>query len=103
MDAEIGHDVLGVDQHVHEMRHRRALIAADIGHARLQQRLGDGQDAFAAKHLALAQAQRLNLFFERAFGHVSLQHLPHVARQIERQDRKYDQNNQAQNIRYNER
>ena len=54
MDAELGHDVLRIDQHVEQMRDRRALIAADIGHARLQQRLGDGQDAFAAEGLAVA-------------------------------------------------
>ena len=67
MHAELGHDVLGVDQHVEQMRDRRALIAADVGHARLQQRLGDGQDAFAVEGLAVAQPQRLHFFLERAF------------------------------------
>jgi DNA-binding transcriptional LysR family regulator len=31
------------------VRHRRALVAAHVGHAGLQQRLGDGQDAFAVE------------------------------------------------------
>ncbi len=49
MDAEAAHDVLGLDQHVEQMRDRCALVAADIAHAGLQQRLGDGEDAFAAE------------------------------------------------------
>ena len=57
----------GIDQHVEQMRHRRALIAADIAHARLQQRLGDGEDALAAKVVAVAEPQRLHLGLERAF------------------------------------
>ena len=64
MDAELGHDVLGVDQHVEQVRHRRALIAADIAHARLQQRLGDGEDALAVEFGAVAEPQRLHLGFE---------------------------------------
>ena len=67
MHAELGHDVLGVDQHVEQMRDRRALVAADIGHARLQQRLGDREDAFAAEGLAVAELERLHFFLERAF------------------------------------
>ena len=67
MDAELAHDVLRVDQHVEQMRDRRALVAAHIGHARLQQRLGDGQDAFAAEDLAIAQSEGLHFLFERAF------------------------------------
>src|SRR6266446_3948831 len=42
------------------MRDGRALIAADIGHARLQDRLGDGKDA-------VAQAQRADFLGEGAF------------------------------------
>ena len=67
MHAELGHHVLGVDQHVEQMRHRRALIAADIGYARLQQRLGDREDAFATEGLAVAEPQRLDFLLERAF------------------------------------
>jgi hypothetical protein len=39
------------------MRDRRALITADIGDARLEQRLGNGENAFAAKDLSLAKLQ----------------------------------------------
>ena len=49
--------LLGIRQHVHQVRDRRALIAADVAHAGLQQRLGDRQDALAAKLRALADAK----------------------------------------------
>ena len=49
MHAELAQNVLRVGEHVHQMRDRRALIAADIGDAGLQQRLGDREDAFAAE------------------------------------------------------
>ena len=67
MHAEIGEQILGLDHDVEQMRDRRALIAADIAHARLQQRLGDRQDAFAPEGLALAELERCDLFLERAF------------------------------------
>ena len=66
MDAELVEQVLRFDQHVDQMRDRRALVAADIGHARLQDRLGDGQDALAAEDLAVAEAQRAHLLLEGA-------------------------------------
>ena len=72
MDAKFAHDVLRIHQHVEQMRDRCALIAADVRHARLQQRLGDGQNAFAAESLAVAQPERLHLFFERAFHRQAL-------------------------------
>ncbi len=72
MHAEIADDVLGVDQHVEQVRHRRALVAADIAHARLQQRLGDREDAFAMEGLAVAELERLHLFLERAFHRLVL-------------------------------
>ena len=53
--------VRGVGQHVHQMRDRRALVAADIGDAGLQQRLGDGENALAAEFLAVAELQVLHL------------------------------------------
>ena len=49
------------------MGDRGTLIAADIAHARLQQRLGDGEDALAAEGLAGAKPQRFDFFAERAF------------------------------------
>ena len=68
-DAELLEDVVGVGQHVHQVRDRRALIAGDVGHAGLQQRLGDGEDAFAAELLAGAEPRASDLFLERAFRH----------------------------------
>ena len=65
--AEIGEHILGVDHDVEQMRHRRALIAADIAHARLQQRLGDREDALAVEGLAFAEPQRFHFLLERAF------------------------------------
>ncbi len=65
--AEIGQQIFGIDHDVEQVRNRRALIAADIAHARLQQRLGDGEDALAAKGLAGAEPQRIHFFLERAF------------------------------------
>jgi hypothetical protein len=67
MDAEPGEHVLGVDHDVEEMRYRRALVAAHIGDAGLQQRLGDGQNAFAAKDIAVAEPECLDFLGERAF------------------------------------
>ena len=67
--AQLGEDVVGVGQHVHQMGDRRALVAGDVRHARLQQRLGHGQDALAVEHLALAQAQLGHLCRERTFSH----------------------------------
>ena len=68
MDAELVEQVLRFDQHVDQMRHRRALVAADIGDAGLQDRLGDGEDALAAEDLAVAQPQRPHLLLEGALG-----------------------------------
>ena len=62
--AHLGQDVLRVGQHVHQVRDRRALVAGHVGHARLQQRLGDGQDAFAGEFLARAQTQLLHFLGE---------------------------------------
>ena len=67
MHAEVGEQVLGLDHHVEQVRDRRALVAADIAHAGLQQRLGDREDALAAEDLAVAQLQRLHFLLERAF------------------------------------
>ena len=64
MHAEVADDVLGIDQHVEQVRHRRALIAADIAHARLQQGLGHGEDALAVEGLAVAELERPHLFLE---------------------------------------
>jgi hypothetical protein len=67
MHAKLGKQVLGFHHDVQQMRDRGALIAADIAHAGLQQRLGDGEDAFAAEGLAGAKPQRFDFFAERTF------------------------------------
>ena len=61
MDAELGHVGGGIGEHIHEMRNRRSLIAADIADAGLQQRLGDRQNALAAEFLAVAKFQVLDV------------------------------------------
>ena len=60
---------LRLHQHVEQVAHRRALVAADVGDARLQQRLGHGQDALAVEGLAGAEPQALDLLVERNFSH----------------------------------
>ncbi|MEI2735894.1 MAG: hypothetical protein V9G24_14545 [Rhodoblastus sp.] len=79
VDAELGHVVLGLHHHVEQMRDRRALIAADIGDAGLQQRLGDGENALAMKDFALAELQRLDFGRKRAL-HFSSEPLSFLAR-----------------------
>src|SRR3970282_1749831 len=66
MHAELVQDVARVVQHVHHVRHRRALVAADVRHARLQQRLGDRENAFAVERLAVAEPEFRDLFPEGA-------------------------------------
>jgi hypothetical protein len=67
--AELGQDVVGVGQHVHQVRDGCALVAGHVRDAGLQQRLGHGQDAFAAKLVALAQAQLFNFLREGTLSH----------------------------------
>ena len=62
--AQFLEHALSVRQHVHQVRDRRALIAAHIAHAGLKQRLGDRENAFAAKFLACADAQLADLLGE---------------------------------------
>jgi hypothetical protein len=69
MDAELAEDVTSVRHHVHQVRDRRALVASDIGDARLQQRLGHRQDALAMKLGAFAELQLLDFLLERTFRH----------------------------------
>ena len=70
MHAELAQNVLRVGQHVHQMADRRALVAADIADAALQQRLGDGEDAFAGKFLAGAEPQLFDFLDKGPFGHL---------------------------------
>src|SRR6267143_3832235 len=66
MDAELIHDAPGVVQHVHDVRHRRALVAADVGDARLQQGFGHGENAFSVESLPRAELEQFDLFREGA-------------------------------------
>ncbi len=70
VDAEFFEDVVGVGEDVHQVRDGRALIAGDVGNAGLQQRLGDGENAFAAKFLAFAEVKFLDFFFEEPLRHL---------------------------------
>ena len=69
VNAEFLQDVPGICKDIHQVRNGRALVTGDIGHARLQQGLGDGEDAFAAKLVALAEAKLLHLMDEGTFSH----------------------------------
>ena len=64
MHAELGQRRFGLHHHVKQVRHRRALVAADIGHARLQQSLGHGQNAFSMEGLALSEHELVYLAVE---------------------------------------
>ena len=69
VDAELFQQLLRIGQHVHEMRDRRALIAADVTDAGLQQRLGDRENALAAEFLSGAEAKFADFVCEGSFGH----------------------------------
>ena len=66
---ELGKNLLRVREHVHQVRDRGSLVAADVRHPGLQQRLGHGQNPLTAEFLALGEAQRLHFLGERALGH----------------------------------
>ena len=69
MHTQFLQDVVRVGQHIHQVRDRRTLVARHIRHARLQQGLGDGQNALAMELVAIAQAEFLHLLHKRAFSH----------------------------------
>src|SRR3546814_19145552 len=71
MDAELLHELVCVGEHIHQVRYRRPLIAANISDAGLEQRLRYRENAFAVEELALSLAELLNLGIERALGHRS--------------------------------
>ena len=62
---------LRLDEHIEKMRNGRALITADVRDARLQQRLGDRDDAFAVKRIAAAEPQAVNFLAKRDFQSAS--------------------------------
>ena len=64
MHAELVQDLLGVGEHVDQVRNRRARIAADIADAAFEQGLRNRQNSLAAKFLPRADAQILNFLCE---------------------------------------
>ena len=61
MNAELLEEWRRIGEHVHQMRDGRALIAADVSDAGLQQRFGDRENAFAVEHVAGTEAEALHL------------------------------------------
>ena len=53
VNTELFQNVARVRQNIHQMRDRRALIAGDIRHSRLQESLGDGQNSLTAELLPI--------------------------------------------------
>jgi len=60
-------DTLRLDHDVDEMGNRRALVAAYIGHAGLQQRLGDGENALAVEGFPVTQLSSPEFSFWKTF------------------------------------
>jgi len=67
--AEVVENLAGVREHVHEVRHRRALVAADVGDSRLQQRFRHGENALAPELVACAGSQCEHFVLEGSFSH----------------------------------
>ena len=69
VDAQAFEQIVRVGEDVHQVADGRTLIAADIGHAGLQQGLCDGQDAFAPEGFPFRGGQLQDLGLERTLGH----------------------------------
>ena len=67
MHAEFLHGGFGLHHHIQQVRHGCTLVTTHVGHTRLQQRLGDGQNALAMEGIPSTQAQRFNFFGECDF------------------------------------
>ncbi len=67
MDAKFTHQSAGLHHHVDQVGYGRALVAADVGDARLKQRLGHGKDAFPVEDIALPEGKRLDFPVEGSF------------------------------------
>ena len=70
VDPERIEDLAGVVEDIHHVGDRRPLIAANVGHAGLEQRLGDREDALAVEYVALAEPESPNLLRKASFRHV---------------------------------
>ena len=68
MDSELEHQCVGVGEHVHQVRDRRSLVAADISDPGLKESLGDGENPLALEQLAFPEPELLDLLPEGAFG-----------------------------------
>ena len=67
--AQLVEDAAGVREHIHQVRHRRALVAADVCDARLQQRLGDREDGLTLEGLARTETEGFDFPGEGSFRH----------------------------------
>src|SRR5207249_12179625 len=63
--------IVRVGQNVDQIRDGPPRIAADVAHAGLEQRLGDGEDALAAKDLAFPVPELLHVLRERPLTHAA--------------------------------
>src|SRR4030095_5689389 len=61
-----------VGQDVDQVRNRRTRIAADVAHAGLEQRLGDGEDPLATEEITGAVSELLDVLRERPLPHAAL-------------------------------
>ena len=64
MYAQFFQDLPGIGKDVNQMADGRALVSANIGYARLQQGLGNREDALAMEFFAVPQAQHLYFLCE---------------------------------------
>ena len=55
MHPQFIQQALGVRQHIHQVGHRRPLVAADVRNPGLQQGLGHREDPLPVEHLSLPQ------------------------------------------------
>ena len=60
MNPQLLQNRLGIGQHIHQVRDRRALVTRDIADATFQQCFGDGQNALTVKHRARFGPQLLD-------------------------------------------
>ncbi len=64
MNAKLVEHVLRVREHIHQVRDRRALIAADVRDAGLKKGLGDREDALPAEYISRAELEVLDFASE---------------------------------------
>jgi len=67
--SQLFQNVLGIREHVHQMRNRRTLISGHIRNSGLQKSLRDSKNSLALEFLALPQIEFLDFLFEGPFRH----------------------------------